>query len=570
MSAPVAWRQVGLPGLLRPKWQTQQRRLKESRSGARTLVLGTTGGLFWLFVFAVVYRLLNYFRATAGVGDLLAVKLLALILLSFLSILLLSNIITSLSSFFLARDLELLSAAPVESARVYAARFLETAVNSSWMVVLMLIPILSAYGVAYRAGPAYLLVCLVAVAAFLVLPAVAGTAVTQVLVNVFPARRARDLLALLALFGSAALIMLFRLLRPEQLARPEGFRDLVDFIGSLRTPQSVWLPSEWAAEAMMAPLGIGATRGDYFPLLLLVSTAAACFVLGTLLHGRLYGEGLSRSQEGAAQQLEDATRARRRIEDWLPAPMTARTLVAKDIRTFFRDTTQWSQLILLAVLVIIYIYNIKVLPLFSGEEVGFLLINVVSFLNLGLAGFVLAAIAARFLFPAVSLEGRTLWLLRASPIALRALLWSKFWVGVTPLLVLALALTIGTNAILRVEGFLMWLSTAAIVVITFAVSALALGFGAIFPKFDTENSAEISTGFGGLVFMMPAITYLVVVVGLIAWPVYGILDAQRLDAVPAGRIVFLVVALGLALAISAAAILVPLRLAVQRIESLEQ
>ena len=33
------------------------------------------------------------------------------------------------------------------------------------------------------------------------------------------------------------------------------------------------------------------------------------------------------------------------------------------------------------------------------SEVSFLLINVVSFLNLGLAGFVVAAIAARFVFP---------------------------------------------------------------------------------------------------------------------------------------------------------------------------
>ncbi|HSJ14222.1 MAG TPA: hypothetical protein VK939_07395 [Longimicrobiales bacterium] len=561
------WRQVGVAALVAPKWRTQRRRLQEGGSGGRTILLGATGGIFWLIVFVIVFRLLNYFRAAAGVGDLLAVKLLALILLAFLSILLLSNIIIGLSSFFLARDLELLAAAPVDSARIYAARFLETVLNSSWMVVLMLVPILAAYGFAYRAGPLYALVCLIAVGAFLIVPAVAGTAVTQVLVNVFPARRARDLLALLALFGSAALIMLFRLLRPEQLARPEGFRDLVDFIGALRTPQSVWLPSEWAAEAMMAPLGVGG--GDWFPLLLLVSTAAASFVLGTVLHGRIYAEGLSRSQEGAERQLDRETRRRRRVEDVLPVAITARTLVAKDIRTFFRDTTQWSQLILLAVLVAIYIYNIKVLPLFSGEDVGFLLINVVSFLNLGLAGFVLAAIAARFLFPAVSLEGRTLWLLRSSPLALRSLLWSKFWVGVTPLLVLALALTIGTNTILRVSGLLMWLSAIAIVVITFAVSALALGFGALFPKFDTDNSAEISTGFGGLVFMMTAISYLALVVVLIGWPMYGVLDAQRLGAVPAGRVIALIIALVIALLVSIAAVIVPLTLAVRRIESLE-
>src|SRR5439155_836538 len=116
-----------------------------------------------------------------------------------------------------------------------------------------------------------------------------------------------------------------------------------------------------------------------------------------------------------------------------------------------RDTTQWSQLILLAVLVVVYVFNIKALPLHRGEPVGFFYVNLVSFLNLGLAGFVLASIAARFIFPAVSLEGRQMWLLRSSPLDLKALLWSKYWVGTVPLLVLALLLTGITNVLLQVS-----------------------------------------------------------------------------------------------------------------------
>jgi ABC-2 type transport system permease protein len=453
---------------------------------------------------------------------------------------------------------------------MYFARRLETMGHSSWMVVLVLVPVFSAYAVAYGAGPLYILVAIPTLVFYLVLPSVLGAALTLVLVNVFPARRARDLLALLALFGAAGLIVLFRLLRPEQLARPEGFRDLVDFVAALETPQSIWLPSEWAAEALMAALGVGLGAGDYFPLLLLGSTAAAFLVLGCYLHERMYREGFSRAQEGA-EQLSTA-RQRVRLEKSLKfLPVTARSLVAKDVRTFFRDTTQWSQLILLAVLVVIYIYNVKVLPLFSGEEVGFFLTNVISFLNLGLAGFVLAAIAARFLFPAISLEGRSLWLLKSSPMDLRSLLWSKYWVGVTPLLVLALALTAGTNVILRVGTFMMVLSLVSITVMTFAIGSLALGFGAMFPRFETENSAEISTGFGGLLFMMSAVAYLGAIVMLQAWPVYSVLDARyRGHALTGGQMSGLAIGLGLALAISIAVIIIPLRIAVQRVEEIDR
>jgi ABC-2 type transport system permease protein len=567
-SAPVT--QPSVLHLLAPKWRSARRRMQRESNALRVIVMGTTGLIFFAIVFGIIYRVLGHFRAQPGIGDLLAGKLLGMVLLAFLSILLLSNVITALSSFFLARDLELLSAAPVDGLRVYAARFIETIINSSWMMVLVLAPILLAFGVSYGLSAGFVIVTIVALASFLILPAVAGTALTQVLVNVFPARRARDLLALIALFGVAALVAMFRLLRPEQLSRPEGFRDLVGFIAALRTPQSVWLPSEWAAQAMLAPLGVAENGTDYFPLLLLVSTAAAFFVIGAWLHGRLYRDGLSRSQEGAERQDAATSRQRQRLERVLAGvPVTARSLVAKDIRTFFRDTTQWSQLILLAVLVAVYVYNIKVLPLFSGEEVGFFLINVVSFLNLGLAGFVLAAIAARFLFPAVSLEGRTLWLLRSSPLDLRSLLWTKFWVGLTPLLVLALALTVGTNLILRISGFMMVLSITTIVIMTFAIAAMALGFGAIFPKFDTENPAEIPTSFGGLLFMMTATAYLGVMIALQAWPVYAILRAGRAGGIAPGMLSWLAVSLAAAATLSAIAIVLPLRLAVQRIESLD-
>jgi ABC-2 type transport system permease protein len=565
-----AVRIAGISELVRPKWVMARRRMGGEGSELRIAVLAMVGLVFWGILFAIIYRMLLYFKAAAGIGDVLAAKLLGLILLAFLSVLLLSNIITALTSFFLARDLELFAAAPVDGLRMYFARLLETMSHSSWMVVLVLVPVFSAYAVAYDAGPLYYIIAVLTLAFYLVLPSVLGAALTLVLVNVFPARRARDLLALLALFGAAGLVVLFRLLRPEQLARPEGFRDLVDFVAALETPQSIWLPSEWAAESLMAALGVGLNAGDYFPLLLLGSTAAAFLVLGSYLHERMYREGFSRAQEGA-EQISSARR-RAHIENSLSAfPVTTRSLVAKDIRTFFRDTTQWSQLILLAVLVVIYIYNVKVLPLWSGEEVGFFLINVVSFLNLGLAGFVLSAIAARFLFPAISLEGRTLWLLKSSPMDLRSLLWSKYWVGVLPLLILALALTTGTNIILRVGTFMMVLSLVSITVMTFAIASLAMGFGAMFPRFETENSAEISTGFGGLLFMMTAIAYLGVIVMLQAWPVYRYLDAQYRDLeITTGLITGMAIGLGLAFIISLAVIIVPLRIAVQRVEEIDR
>ncbi|MBI4521793.1 MAG: hypothetical protein HY701_13205 [Gemmatimonadetes bacterium] len=548
---------------LRAKWN--RTRTDEGRY-VKFFVLGFVGLFFWTLAFAIIFRMLLYFRSAQGIGDVLATKLFGLALLTFLMILLLSNVITALSTFFLSQDLELLAAAPVDAIRIYAVKLGETIVNSSWMVGLMVVPLVAAYGVIYNADLSFYLIAAAVLLPLALIPAVIGSATTLLLVNVFPARRTRDLLALIGLFAAAGVVALFRFLRPERLVRPEEFRDLVDFVAVLRTPSSPWLPSEWASTTIMSALTGGV---EWFPFLLLWSTAAAFLVLGSWLHARYYGMGFTRAQEGAERR---AGRTRRRWVDrvLLGASIRTRELVAKEVRVFFRDTTQWSQLILLAVLVIVYIYNIRALPLYTGERVSFFLIHIVSFLNLGLAGFVLAAIAARFVFPAMSIEGRMMWLLRSSPLDMRTVFWSKYWVGTVPLLAVAVPLIVTTNLFLQVSPFFFALSTATIIAATFAISALALGFGALYPQFETENVAEIPTSFGGLLYMMSAAIYLAGIVVLEAWPMYLFLQA-RFQGVPfvAASTVPLLLGLGGAGLLTLLAVTWPLRAGVRRFRTLE-
>ena len=236
---------------------------------------------------------------------------------------------------------------------------------------------------------------------------------------------------------------------------------------------------------------------------------------------------------------------------------------------FFRDTTQWSQLILLAVLVVVYVYNIKVLPLYTGEQVSFFLINVVSFLNLGLAGFVVAAIAARFVFPGMSLEGRMMWLLRSSPLDIRTLFLAKYWVGTIPLLLIALPLIVVTNIMLRASPLILGITTVSMVGVTFAMTALALGLGALFPNFETDNMAEIPTSFGGLIFMMSAVSYLAVVVILLAWPVNKLSQARFSGQSGEAELAPLVLGAAGALLITLACVVVPLRAGIRRVRTLQ-
>ena len=77
---------------------------------------------------------------------------------------------------------------------------------------------------------------------------------------------------------------------------------------------------------------------------------------------------------------------------------------------------------------VVYVYNFSVLPLRGSPLVTFYFKNVIAFLNLALAAFVLASVAARFVFPSFSMEGRALWLIKGAPVPARRIWWAKFWV----------------------------------------------------------------------------------------------------------------------------------------------
>ena len=140
--------------------------------------------------------------------------------------------------------------------------------------------------------------------------------------------------------------------------------------------------------------------------------------------------------------------------------------------------------------------------------------------------------------------------------------------GTLPLLGLALLLTGLTNVLLQVRPFMMVVGLVTICGLTFAIAALALGFGALYPQFETENAAQIPTSFGGLVFMMATIALLGAVIFLLWQAVYQYVRAVFLGQ-PVVVDAWMIAWFAAAAALCAAATAVPLWVGLRRIERFE-
>ncbi len=103
-----------------------------------------------------------------------------------------------------------------------------------------------------------------------------------------------------------------------------------------------------------------------------------------------------------------------------------RALAVKDLRMFWRDTTQWGQSVMFFGLLGAYIINLRN---FTHQLTSPFWIHAVAFLNLGACAFNLASVTTRFVFPQFSLEGRRLWIVGLAPMGLGRVVMTKYWLA---------------------------------------------------------------------------------------------------------------------------------------------
>jgi ABC-2 type transport system permease protein len=511
--------------LLKPRiWPLTNRSVRTGKRSdtLKLCVLAVIGTLLWSAIFLVAVRVLTYFRGIEEIGDILGFKLLSMILIIAFALLVFSSILTSLSRLYLSRDLALVHSMPVPAYKIFISRWIDSTVESAWMVVIFTLPVFLAYGIVYRAGAFYYADIIWVMTPLVINASAISTVMVMLSVMVIPANRLKSIFIFLGILFFVVIYLAIRLSRPELLVDPEVFDSVMVYITSLQTPASPLLPSTWAYDSIRAGL-TGEVGSGLFHAGLAWSFAAALVFVLIMAADMFYFKGFSKTQAAAARLFRNRDSGRQYL-NFLPGPV--KSFAVKEIKTFLRDQTQWSQLFLVSALVVIYVYNFKVLPIEKSPIKTVYLQNLFSFLNMGLALFVLTAISARFAYPAVSMEREAFWLVRTSPLSLRSFLWIKFFIYYLPLLLLTEILVVATNILLNVTTFMMALSTITVFFLVPGIVAMGIGLGAGYPDFKAENPTQTVTSFGGLIFMILCAGYIGAVILIEAGPVYRIFMAH--------------------------------------------
>jgi ABC-2 type transport system permease protein len=325
-----------------------------------------------------------------------------------------------------------------------------------------------------------------------------GMAITIMLVRIFPAKRTKDIVFYLSFCFGLFLYVIFRMIQPENLVNPENYAHFVEYFSAMSRPAGPWLPASWASDMLT---GILYNREmDWLLAGLLVLTPPVLFFLGEFLMERLFFTGFTKSQEsfgGYRKFSEGTTQQYQRVSP-------ERWLAKKEMTAFFRDSAEWSQIFMIAALVVIYLYSFKVLPVERSPFRTEYLTNFVSFLNTGMAGFIITSLAARFVYPSIGAEGGAIYIILSSPVSVRRFLAHRTTFYFIPFLALSLILIVLSNHLLRIAGPVWWFSIAVSSMLSWTVVSLAVSFGTIYADFRAESRAAVQGSMGAIMFMFTA------------------------------------------------------------------
>ena len=472
-------------------------RLIQKRSKLTTYLLPLGAALFAFALYIGTRQVIG--EQLADKSDSELVSSLQLAGLMFMLMLIFGNFATALQGFYGAFDIPYLLALPLKRTELLVGRGASTIWNGSWTAMLFAIPL--CLGFVHGAGGSLfaMFTSIVALLLLILISGFIGIAVATIFVNLVPTSRIFEFFVVLL----SVFILFVTSLAPELGTNLDPASEQLKEL-SLHMQRN---PLEFLANSppgLLAEILVGVKRGELLFTPLLILFALTLTVIGStgFIFSKLFQRGWNLTFAGRPKQkiLEIKARSNRTwfVDQQLLAMMT------KELKMFARDPAQAVQFLVILLLTFLYLFNLKNLKNlpFVMEEGSHWWQATLGLANVSMGGCVAAAMATRFVFPSVSLEGRAYPLLIVTPISVSKLLYAKCVAWFWPTCLVNTVLLISGGLALQLPPLALLYTLIVSIALSLGLVGLGVGMGAVYAKFDWDQSSSISSSLGALLYMI--------------------------------------------------------------------
>lgn len=407
-----------------------------------------------------------------------------------------SSVLTALGALYRSGDMTLLLVTPTPLWMLLLYKWIEIAIRSGATLVALAISPVLAFGGSLELPPAFYGAYAASVLSLAAAAVSLGVTVSMILMNWFPEKRLHQSAAIVGLCLAALLVTGLRFLKLEQLwGDAPGQSPLIDFFADESNNWFQYAPAIFLSKSLM-PYVLEQPGGAVW-LAAGAAVAAGSIAAALAAGSKLFPRGWRKNQEQADPAVRNESGVPKRPRSLFPLPVSFLSMMQKDWAILRREPAVWTQLFMMIPLAAMYILNLTFLPLDVDELRLFFTVS-----NVMLIGLIVAALSARYLFPAASLEGRAVWIPASAPVRPSAHLAQKLLFSCPPVLLLGIALVYVSAWIMDLPGALFRWSLVYGFAVSFLLSVLAVALGYCFPVYRHRHLLEVSLGKGAFLYML--------------------------------------------------------------------
>lgn len=444
------------------------------------------GGLTRLFMSAF-----KFLSVLGGVGLLIIGRLYVLFFLGLGAMLAVSSIITSYASVYQSSDMPFLLTKPLRTRYLSFYKFLESISMSSWSFFFAVIPFVAAYIWHEKLSPLFIVWIFLFSIPFILISCSIGTLISTLAARLIPSYKKMAVWSIVVV--GIALAIKWKTGYRIYYQGEDPQISLSRLLPGMSLASNPLLPNFWVAEGALAFLRQDYLRGSMF-FFVLTTTSVVFAMLIDYLGNRTFYNTWESITSGLVAYRRAPVLLPRLERALLFIGQDVRGLVMKDIRTFFRDPSQWSQSLIFFGLLGLYFSNLRS---FNYHNYPAVWRNTIAFLNVFSVGSVMCSLGSRFVYPQFSLEGQSFWIIGLTPTTPRRILLTKFLMAFIGLGSVSVFLMLLSSRMLDASMTSTLISTFLAASISAAVSGLSTGLGAIFIDLRQRNPSAIVSGFGG-------------------------------------------------------------------------
>lgn len=472
---------------------------------------------FAVGAFYFSYSMVEYLLEVMKIGLFLLHEFFSITLFIFFIAINVGNIIVSYSTLYKSTEVNYLFTKPIPPFSIFVIKFFDNFFYSSSTLILILLSVLGGY--AYYLDLSVvdvIIIFLFNFIPFMLSAAALGIIVLLLIVKLSTILGPRIVLFSLTGLYIASVIIFFGIISPVDLVNKvmEYYPNVDMYFGKMLPAELHYLPNHWLSESLYWIARDSYTvAGKFFYLQIVASIGllTIAMITGMKWYHKTWFYEIKLRGKNVKEDLNRFFSFKNRSK----LPGRFEIIFKREYHLFLREPTQVFHFAVLVILISVFLSSVGSLVRLGGLNVFFQTIIYLSVFIFNT--FMIASLSLRFIFPLMSLEGKTFWKIKSAPIPTMQFFRTKIAPYLIIILLISTVITIFVNRFFSFELLLIMLFVNAVV--TISLVSINFSLGAVFVNFNERNPIRIASSQGASLSFLLNLIYMVILIVLFYMPI---------------------------------------------------